>query len=96
MTAAHRRGPLPFGGAPCFAFAAGDRAGGDRSKEACGLMRIPQDPVMLLSVVNMKLRDAYGSLDQLCEDMELNRHELEAVLQNIGYHYDEGQNAFIS
>lgn len=60
------------------------------------MTRLPQDPFMLLSVVNMKLRDAYGSLDQLCEDLAVNRRELEAVLANIGYHYDEGQNAFIA
>ena len=49
---------------------------------------------MLLSVVNMKLRDRYGSLDQLCEDMNVNRAEVESVLATVGYHYDPGQNAF--
>lgn len=57
---------------------------------------LPQDPVILLSVVNMKLRDAYGSLDQLCDDLDVNRGDLEAVLAHIGYHYDAGQNAFIA
>ena len=33
----------------------------------------PQDPYMLLSVVNMKLRDRFSSLDSLCEDMNYNR-----------------------
>ena len=28
---------------------------------------IPKDPVMLLSYVNLKLRDFYSSLDALCE-----------------------------
>ena len=31
-------------------------------------MVMPEDPVMLLSFVNMKLRDFYGSLDALCEE----------------------------
>ena len=31
---------------------------------------IPKDPVMLLSFVNLKLRDFYSSLDALCEDLD--------------------------
>ncbi len=31
---------------------------------------LPKDPVMLLSFVNTKLRDFYGSFDALCEDLE--------------------------
>ena len=31
---------------------------------------LPKDPMLLLSVVNMKLRDEYDSLDALCEDLE--------------------------
>ena len=31
-------------------------------------MVMPEDPVMLLSFVNMKLRDFYESLDALCEE----------------------------
>ena len=56
---------------------------------------LPQDPYMLLSVVNMKLRDRYSSLDSLCEDMDYNRKEIEAVLAAIDYHYDPEQNAFV-
>ena len=50
---------------------------------------------MLLSVVNMKLRDRFSSLDSLCEDMDFNRKEIEAVLASIDYHYDPEQNTFI-
>ena len=56
---------------------------------------LPQDPYMLLSVVNMKLRDRYSSLDSLCEDMDYPRKEIEAVLAAIDYHYDPEQNAFV-
>jgi hypothetical protein len=28
---------------------------------------------MLFSVINMKLRDCYSSLDELCEDMNVNK-----------------------
>ncbi len=55
---------------------------------------LPQDPYMLLSVVNMKLRDRFSSLDSLCEDMDCSRSEIESVLATIDYHYDPEQNAF--
>lgn len=56
---------------------------------------IPKDPVMLLSFVNMKLRDFYPSLDTLCEEMEVNKKELEDKLCAIDYAYDEEMNQFI-
>lgn len=56
---------------------------------------IPSDPVMLLSFVNLKLRDFYGSLDALCEDLDVSRDEIEAKLQSIDYHYDSRQNKFV-
>jgi len=40
------------------------------------LQNLPQDPVILLSVINTKLRDFYPSLDQLCKEMEVNKKEL--------------------
>ena len=36
---------------------------------------IPKDPVMLLSFVNLKLRDFYSSLDALCEDLDAERNQ---------------------
>lgn len=56
---------------------------------------IPKDPMMLLSFLNLKLRDFYGSLDELCEDLELDRTELEERLAKINYHYEEGSNRFV-
>jgi predicted solute-binding protein len=58
-------------------------------------MNIPKDPAMLLSFVNMKLRDNYKSLDEMCDDLELNRSEIEETLKNIDYSYDEEQNRFV-
>ena len=55
---------------------------------------LPNDPVMLLSAVNMKLRDGYASLDALCEDEDISRAELEEKLAGIGYFYDETANRF--
>ena len=34
-------------------------------------MELPKDPMMLFSVVNMKLRDHYSSLDELCDDLHI-------------------------
>ena len=56
---------------------------------------IPQDPVMLLSFVNLKLRDFYGSLEQLCDDLDVNRQEITEKLAAIDYHYDEERNQFV-
>ena len=56
---------------------------------------LPSDPIMLLSAINMKLRDAYASLDALCEDLDVSRAELEEKLAAVGYAYDAAQNRFI-
>lgn len=56
---------------------------------------VPQDPVMLLSFLNLKLRDFYGSLDALCEDLDLNREEILEKMERIDYTYDEEKNRFV-
>ena len=53
------------------------------------LQNLPQDPVILLSVINTKLRDFYPSLDQLCKEMEVNKLDL------IDYAYDASCNQFV-
>ena len=58
-------------------------------------MNLPKDPMLLLSVVNTKLRDQYTSLDALCEDMQAGREKMETKLQNIDYTYDENTNQFV-
>lgn len=57
-------------------------------------MSLPKDPYMLLSAVNMKLRDFYPSLDALCEDLGESRKELEKTLNDAGFEYDEKYNKF--
>ena len=52
---------------------------------------LPQDPFILLSYVNQKLRDEYPDLDALCEDREIDREELERRLTEAGVVYDEEQ-----
>lgn len=56
---------------------------------------IPKDPVMLLSFVNLKLRDFYGSLEQFCEDLDVDKAEIVAKLESIDYRYDEARNQFV-
>lgn len=55
---------------------------------------LPQDPMMLMSVINMKLRDFYSDLDALCEDMGIDRMELEERLGKAGFEYSEENNRF--
>ena len=56
---------------------------------------IPNDPVMLLSFVNLKLRDYYGSLEALCEDLDGDMETLKEKLKGIQYFYDEEKNQFV-
>jgi DNA-binding transcriptional regulator WhiA len=58
---------------------------------------IPQDPVMLLSFVNMKLRDNYSNLEDLAEGLDISKDELNDIinkLESIDYRYDEDKNQF--
>lgn len=56
---------------------------------------IPKEPVMLLSYVNLKLRDYYSNFDSMCEDMDISREEIEEKLASIDYHYDGERNQFV-
>lgn len=56
---------------------------------------IPSDPVILLSYVNLKLRDFYGNLSALCDDLDVREEEIIRKLASIDYHYDEERNQFV-
>lgn len=56
---------------------------------------IPNDPIMLLSFVNLKLRDYYSNLEAMCEDLDIDKTELEEKLKGVGYTYDPQLNKFI-
>ncbi|HOO26838.1 MAG TPA: DUF4250 domain-containing protein [Lachnospiraceae bacterium] len=58
------------------------------------MAEIPKDPVMLLSFVNLKLRDRYKNPDELCEDLGIDRQALTDRLLEIDYFYDEKSNQF--
>lgn len=55
---------------------------------------LPKDPIMLLGAVNMKLRDYYDSLDALCEDLNIDRQDLERRLAEAGFEYSEEHRRF--
>lgn len=57
---------------------------------------LPQDADMLLSIINMKLRDFYRSLDALCEDLDEDKEQIQKTLSGIGYTYDGEKNQFIA
>ena len=56
---------------------------------------LPGDPVILLSVVNTKLRDFYPSLEALSEDMQADQNEITEKLKMIDYEYDAVRNQFV-
>ena len=58
-------------------------------------MGLPNDPAMLLSFVNLKLRDYYKSLDEMCEDLDVDREEIIQKLSSIDYEYDAISNQFV-
>lgn len=58
-------------------------------------MNLPNDPAILLSVVNTKLRDFYPNLKNMCDDLDLDENNLIEKLESIGYTYDEKLNRFV-
>ena len=56
---------------------------------------LPKDLVMLLSVVNTKLRDEFSNLDELCGAYGILADDLKGKLSAIDYAYDEGTNQFV-
>lgn len=57
-------------------------------------MELPKDPMMLFSVINMKLRDHYSSLDELCDDLHIDKSEIINTLQVVGFEYSPVYNKF--
>lgn len=55
---------------------------------------IPSDPYILLSFINMKLRDEFADLDSLCKSLDTDRKALEEKLGAAGFEYDPATNQF--
>lgn len=58
------------------------------------MLDLPKDPMMLFSVINMRLRDIYPSLDALCDDLHVDKKEIIDRLAASGFEYNEQQNKF--
>lgn len=63
-------------------------------REGLGGGSFPQDPFMLMSFVNMKLRDEFASLDELCASLGVERAEIEVKLWSAGFEYNAEANKF--
>ena len=55
---------------------------------------LPQDPVILLSVVNTRLRDGCGCLEELCAQEDISSEDLCAKLADAGFRYNRENNQF--
>ena len=55
---------------------------------------LPKDPILLLSVVNTKLRDNYPSLEELCHAEDADTEEIIQTLDAVGYVYQPDLNQF--
>ena len=56
---------------------------------------IPQDPYILLSFVNTKLRDEYPSLAELCAALDADEAALRKTLAALNRAYDAARNQFV-
>ncbi|MGD9964149.1 MAG: DUF4250 domain-containing protein [Candidatus Izemoplasmatales bacterium] len=53
------------------------------------------DSYLILSIINTKLRDFYNNLDDLVEDLNIDKIILIDKLKEIGYLYNNKLNQFI-
>ena len=56
--------------------------------------KLPNDPNMLLSFMNMMLRDRYPSLEEFCIVNDADLNGIKEKLKAAGYEYDEKLNQF--
>ena len=57
-------------------------------------MTLPSDPFMLLSMINMRLRDDNISLEEFCKSAGVERSEIESGLAAAGFEYMPEVNQF--
>lgn len=55
---------------------------------------LPKDPVMLLSFVNMKLRDEYSDLEDFCAAFGVENEAIRKALEKIDCFYNPETNQF--
>ena len=54
----------------------------------------PKDPMILFSYINMKLRDQYPSLDELCRAEDIDHKWLIEQLGAVGFEYSAEHHKF--
>ncbi len=55
---------------------------------------LPEDPIMLMSMINMKLRDTGKNFEELCEDLDVSAGDVEKKLSDAGFEYNKDINQF--
>ena len=50
--------------------------------------KLPNNAYILLSIINMKLRDFYSSIDALCDDLDENKEEIDNILNSISIFFN--------
>lgn len=55
---------------------------------------IPKDPAMLVSWLNMRMRDSGDSLDEVCAVNGIDMEETLDMLRNAGFIYDSQNGRF--
>lgn len=58
------------------------------------MANLPNDPFMLMSMINMRLRDNGETLDELCASEDIDRADLEKRLSEAGFEYLPEVNQF--
>lgn len=56
---------------------------------------LPNDPIILLSYINTKLRDECKSLDDFCDKYEVDKAEIIKKLKEVNYTYNSSRNQFV-
>ena len=58
------------------------------------MYKIPNDPYMLLSYINMMLRDRYDSFEEFCSASDKDMEAIKENLKAVGYEYSAELNQF--
>lgn len=56
---------------------------------------LPNDPIILLSYINTKLRDECKSLDDFCDKYEVDKADIIKKLKEVNYTYNSSRNQFV-
>lgn len=55
---------------------------------------LPKDPAMLMSFVNMKLRNEYSTLEDFCSAYSIDEGKLKSTLEAAGFEWLPGERQF--